>query len=246
MADQYTQLRREWGALAPKWIEEARTGGHVHRKGMLDGYMLSLCGDVSNLRILDCGCGDGRFGRMLARGGAGYVLGVDSCELMIEAARELHSSNEEYVLGDAQDLGFLADASFDLAISYLNHCDLPDFAANVREVFRVLKPGARFIVANLHPMRSAGGSWLRGPDGARQHIMLDNYFAEGERHLTMQDVGITNFHRTLSTYVRGFLWAGFTIEDIIEPTVSPEMVAKYPELEDELRVPNFIIYVLRK
>ena len=47
MADQYTQLRREWGALAPKWIEEARTGGHVHRKGMLDGYMLSLCGDVS-------------------------------------------------------------------------------------------------------------------------------------------------------------------------------------------------------
>lgn len=133
-----------------------------------------------------------------------------------------------------------------MAISYLNHCDLPDFAANVREVFRVLKPGARFIVANLHPMRSAGGSWLRGPDGARQHIMLDNYFAEGERHLTMQDVGITNFHRTLSTYVRGFLWAGFTIEDIIEPTVSPEMVAKYPELEDELRVPNFIIYVLRK
>ncbi len=118
------------------------------------------------------------------------MLGVDSCELMIEAARELQSSNEEYVLGDAQDLGFLADASFDLAISYLNHCDLPDFAANVREVFRVLKPGARFIVANLHPMRSAGGSWLRGPDGARQHIMLDNYFAEGERHLTMQDVGI--------------------------------------------------------
>lgn len=110
----------------------------------------------------------------------------------------------------------------------------------------MLKSHGRFIVANIHPMRWAGGSWLPGPDGRKEHVMLDNYFAEGARQFQMKGVRLTNFHRTLSTYVRAFLQAGFVLEDLIEPTVTPENAASYPQLDDELRVPNFIIYVLRK
>jgi len=153
---------------------------------------------------------------------------------------------DAYQVADVQNLGFLEDESFDLAVSYLNHCDLPDFNANTRELFRVLKPGGRFVVANLHPMRSAAGRWHKTPEGAKQHVILDNYFDEGERHWKMMGVEFTNFHRSLSTYVRGFLDAGFTIDDLIEPTVTPEQLALYPELDDELRVPNFIIYMLHK
>ena len=40
--------------------------------------------------------------------------------------------------------------------------------------------------------------------------------------------------------------AGFAIQDIVEPTVSYENLERYPELDDELRVPNFIIFVLEK
>ena len=229
MAGQYSKLRQEWLELAPYWIKESREGG-----------------DVAGLRILDCGCGEGRFCRMLAERGAQYVLGVDTCEPMIAAARELQSDNDQYMVGDVQNLDFLADQSFDLAISYLNQCDLPDFEANIREVYRVLTQEGRFIVANLHPMRTAEGSWYRAPDGTKLHVILDHYFDEGERHFVMKGVEITNFHRMLSTYIRAFLKAGFVLEDIIEPTAAPEALALYPELDDELRVPNFIIYVLRK
>lgn len=229
MADQYSKLRQEWLELAPYRIKESREGG-----------------DVAGLRILDCGCGEGRFCRMLAERGAQYVLGVDTCEPMIAAARELQSDNDQYMVGDVQNLDFLADQSFDLAISYLNQCDLPDFEANIREVYRVLTQEGRFIVANLHPMRTAEGSWYRAPDGTKLHVILDHYFDEGERHFVMKGVEITNFHRMLSTYIRAFLKAGFVLEDIIEPTAAPEALALYPELDDELRVPNFIIYVLRK
>jgi ubiquinone/menaquinone biosynthesis C-methylase UbiE len=239
-------LREEWIKLAPHWIAEARQGGDVPRKGMLDAYMLAACGDVQGMSILDSGCGEGRFCRMLAERGAGFVVGVDTCEPMIEAARELQSSKEEYILGDVEHMPFLQDESFDLGVSYLNHCDLADFEANVHEVFRVLKDGGRFIIVNIHPMRSATGLWQRQPDGTKVHVILDDYFAEGERHFKMKGVEITNFHRTLATYVRGFLKAGFILEDIIEPTVSAEMVERYPELDDELRVPNFIIYILKK
>ena len=67
MAKDYEHLRREWVEMAPYWIEEARAGGDLSRKGLLDAYMLAACGDVQGLRILDCGCGEGRFCRMLVR-----------------------------------------------------------------------------------------------------------------------------------------------------------------------------------
>ncbi len=244
--NEHERLRREWMELAPQWIREARAGGDVARQGLLDEYTLAACGDVQGLRILDSGCGEGRFSRLLVQRGAQYVLGVDNCPPMIEAARELQSGTDQYILADVQDLSFLEDASFDLAVSYLNHCDLQDFAANVREVYRVLKEQGRFVVVNIHPMRSAGGSWHRDSRGEKEYVMLDHYFAEGERHFTMKGLPVTNFHRTLSTYVRSFLGTGFTLEDVIEPTVSPENVARFPELADELRVPNFIIFLLKK
>jgi hypothetical protein len=110
----------------------------------------------------------------------------------------------------------------------------------------MLRDDGRFVIANLHPMRSATGGWHRAEDGSKQHAILDRYFDEGERRWTMMGVEVSNFHRTLSRYVREFRQAGFAIDDIVEPTVDASALACYPELEDELRVPNFIIYVLRK
>jgi SAM-dependent methyltransferase len=80
---------------------------------------------------------------------------------MIEAAEAMKSRCDEYRVAGVQKLGFLDSETFDLAVSYLNQCDLPDFHANNRKVFRVLKHGGRFIVANLHPLKSAVGGWQR-------------------------------------------------------------------------------------
>ena len=208
--------------------------------------MLQACGDVKGLRILDCGCGEGRFCRMLANQGAAYVLGLDLCAPMVEAAEQLQSQRDEYRVMDVQNLGFLDSESFDLCVSYLNQCDLPDFMANNREVFRILRPGGRFIVANLHPMRSAVGGWHRTEDGEKLHVILDRYFEESKRRWKMMGSDFTNFHRSLSTYVKGFLSAGFVMVDLIEPTVTDKQLEDYPQLDDETRVPNFIVYVLEK
>jgi hypothetical protein len=40
--------------------------------------------------------------------------------------------------------------------------------------------------------------------------------------------------------------AGWRFEDLIEPTIDAADLERYPELEDELRVPNFIIFALKK
>jgi SAM-dependent methyltransferase len=241
-----TDLRAEWTQLAPAWIRESREGANSSRNGLLDRPMIEACGDVRGLKVLDCGCGEGRFCRILLDRGAAQVVGVDLCPPMIIAAAQLATGKDSYVLADAQDMSFLRDGAFDLVVSYLNQCDLADFEANNREVFRALKPGGRFVVANVHPMRSAVGGWLRAEDGAKLHVILDRYFDEGRRRWKMLGFDFTNFHRTLATYLRAYRQAGFAIEEIIEPTVEVRNLERFPDLDDERRVPNFMIVVLEK
>jgi ubiquinone/menaquinone biosynthesis C-methylase UbiE len=239
-------LNRAWDARSHQWITMIRAGKSSHRVGLLDDYMLEACGDVTGLHILDCGCGEGRFSRMLAARGAAAVLGLDVCAPMIEAAQALQSAHDSYQVADVQDLSFLPGSSFDLAVSYLNQSDLPDFVANTRAVYRILRPGGRFVIVNIHPMRSAAGQWHRTPDGAKDHVIVDRYFDEGIRQWEMLGGTLTNFHRTLTSYLHGFLQSGFALEWMIEPMVNPDQLATYPDLDDELRVPNFILYRLRK
>ena len=239
-------LTAEWEEMAPHWIKEMREGRNATREIQLDPPMLELCGELEGMRAIDLGCGEGRFSRKLAKGGVEYVLGLDRSSKMIEAARELAGKHEEYKTANVEDLGFLDNESFDLAVSYLNQCDLADFMANTREVYRILKPGCRFVIANLHPMRSAVGMWCKTDGGEKKHVIVDDYFAENERHWTIMGVEITNFHRSLETYVNGFLECGFVLEQIVEPSVSPDVLGEWPELDDEVRVPNFVIFSLRK
>jgi hypothetical protein len=56
---------------------------------------------------------------------------------MFEAAIELQTESDVYKVADVQDLGFIEDGTFDLTVSYLKQCDLPDFDANNSEVYRV-------------------------------------------------------------------------------------------------------------
>lgn len=239
-------LAAEWEALAQNWIAEERTGRNANRRGLLDAPMLQACAPIEGRRFLDCGCGEGRFCRLLAEHGAAGVLGIDRCEPLIRAARELQGERDSYRVASVEDLSFLEEAGFDGVVSYLNQCDLADPGSNTREVFRVLKPGGRFVVANLHPMRSAAGGWHRDDRGRKLHAIVDRYFEEGARVWKLMGKPLTNFHRTLATNLAMFRDAGFILHDLVEPTVTPENLARYPELDDELRVPNFIIYHLHK
>jgi 2-polyprenyl-3-methyl-5-hydroxy-6-metoxy-1,4-benzoquinol methylase len=240
------KLAAEWQELALAWIREACEGLNPTRTGLLDEPMLEACGDVNGLRVLDCGCGEGRFCRLLAARGARSVLGIDLCEAMISAANELKSGFEEYQVSDVQKLDSVEATSLDLVVSYLNQCDLPDYQANNRNVFRVLKPGGRFVIANLHPMRSAVGGWLKNEQGEKLHVILDNYLDEGERHWQIMGSWLTNFHRTLASYLDSYIATGFRLVKLLEPTASDENIRNHPGLEDERRVPNFIIYLLEK
>lgn len=235
------RLRRQWTAAAQDWIGQDQ----AVRTGMLDSWMLDALGDVRGKRVLDIGCGEGRFSRLLAGLGA-EVTGVDLAEPLIGRARSLAVGGDEYLVGDAETLEGIADGSFDLAVSYIVLVDLLDYRGSIRAARRVLKPGSKFVVCNVHPMRSAVPYGWVNLAGRKLFYAVDSYTDEGPREFEWWGRRFVNMHRTLSSYVSAFLDAGFVLEGIEEPVPSEAQLAENPSFDDEYRSPNFIVYRLGK
>ena len=239
------ELKEQWSKIADDWIGSNVSGRDIHRVGLLDAPMLEAIGDVNGKKVIDLGCGEGRFCRMLAKKGA-VITGVDSCQQFIHSADNKRVADEEYILGDIEDLNQFEDGFFDLVISYVVLVDLFDFEQSIKEAYNVLKPGGRFIVCKLQSMNTAANSWFRDENNKKLHFKLDNYFDEGPREMPFFGSFVTNFHRMLSSYINCFLKTGFILEGIEEPKPTAEQLAKFPDLDDNMRLPYFIIYLLRK
>ena len=218
----------QWGDIAGEWIRKLNGEKDPHRDGLLDPWVLDAIGEVAGLRVIDLGCGEGRFGRVLAERDAD-VVGIDFTPLFVEYANAHAVGSERYLVGDMADLSEFPDESFDLAVSYVSLVDVPDFLPVVREAYRVLRPAGRFVVSNLQPMVTAANGWLKDERRNKLHFRLDNYFDEGgAREMPMCGGVVTNFHHTLSCYVNGFLAAGFRLDGIREPKPSDEQLTRFP------------------
>ena len=126
--------------------------------------LIEAIGPSPGQRILDVATGTGMVAAGLARRGAD-VTGLDQSEQMLSAARQRLAEHPDLadkitlVQGEAEHLPF-ADGEFDaLTFTYLLRY-VDDRAATMRELARVVKPGARigmveFGVPGSRPLRAA-------------------------------------------------------------------------------------------
>jgi ubiquinone/menaquinone biosynthesis C-methylase UbiE len=102
--------------------------------------------------ILDIGCGTGRLLRaMQARWPEARLFGVDPTEGMVRVARQL--TPQATFFGGAAETLPLPDASVELAVSTVSFHHWADQAAGLRAIARVLRPGGRFLLADVSSPR---------------------------------------------------------------------------------------------
>jgi SAM-dependent methyltransferase len=97
-------------------------------------------------RCLDAGCGTG-VALPVLRDLGWTAIGIDESEVALARARE---RGGDVLSGDLRHLPF-EDESFDAAISVWTHTDVDDFDAAVRELARVVQPGAPLVYLGAHP-----------------------------------------------------------------------------------------------
>jgi SAM-dependent methyltransferase len=190
------QMRRDWDARAitnarhyvatgkTEWLdEEFFASGEKTVSGELltDTINIFQGKDPQEMRILEIGCGAGRVTRALSNL-FGEVHAVDVSGEMVERARQALADRKNVFLyqNNGYDLSVLPSVMFDFAYSTIvfQHIPSREIIENyVREVGRVLRPGALFKFqvqgADIpYEEHSAEGSWLGAPFSDAQIVEM--------------------------------------------------------------------------
>lgn len=150
-------------------------------------------------RVVDVGSGAGIDSLIAARlmGETGQVIGVDMTPAMLEKARRSATEggfgNVEFREGYAESLP-VPDGWADVVISNGVLNLLPDKAAALREMARVLKPGGRLQIADILVQKPV-------PESARRNISLwtgcvAGALLEHELHTAVVQAGFVDFRIT--------------------------------------------------
>lgn len=158
-------------------------GDHVPGDGDL-----RLCGDLSGKRVIELGIAPTANSLTAATAGA-KAIALDPSAAAIAALRAAAERAEVRVechQGDLADLGFATSGSVDLVVAAHTVDLVDDLPRLLRQVHRVLRPGAPFVVATTHPvarMFDEDGALVQ-PYGTDRSSFADLYLA----------LDRTNFH----------------------------------------------------
>lgn len=131
-----------WG----RWTMDKMNKGHNE----LTDWGLSFLPVGGEDKILDIGCGGGRTLQKLAHATANTVWGVDVADAAISRSYRLNRKDiqRDHVMickAGVSELPF-ADEMFDVVTAVETVYFWPDPAEDFKEVFRVMKPGGKFMI----------------------------------------------------------------------------------------------------
>lgn len=229
--DQRVGRQPQYELFADEFAEHARDGlynAHYDRP-----TCLALLGDVAGKRVLDAACGPGLYAEELLRRGAN-VVGFDQSRRMVDICRNRAGQGEFRVHDLGDPIGWLPDASVDLALCALAIEYVDDRVAALSELRRVLRPGGALVLSRQHPT----GDWLHHGGSYFDVRVVQETWSKGW--------SVRYWLAPLQTTCEEIYQAGFLIERLVEPRPAPEAAAIDPEDYERLnREPGFLAFRLR-
>jgi SAM-dependent methyltransferase len=199
-------------------MQDAKSRGPLRAAGF--ALLSELIGPGSGV-ALDVGCGTGLSSAPLRQ--LGYEpVGIDlSLDMLGHAQKRLPVAQ-----ADVAHLPLCNDR-VPLAYSTFTTTDWDDHQAALREVYRVLKPGGRYVSVAVHPCFSGSHARFEADGSVIQNV---SYFRTGYElpaaHTTSIRSRVGAWHRTLADLLNDFASVGFWINRIAEggPRALPEIL----------------------
>ncbi len=241
--DSWDRIAAALGAQAGSATDQITYGSLLGGDDIPGESELRLLGPLAGKRVLELGCGSGRNAIALVRQGA-KPIAIEPSEQLAACARRLADLEQvriEIHTGDLADLAFLRAESVDVAISAGALSEVEDLDRVLRQVHRVLKPGAGFVAAIAHPFslcvdRSGGAE---GPLPLGSLTLSRSYLDEGT--VAVERMGET-FRlpiRAISSVFAAFSRAGFAVDQLLE-------VAPHRTSDPGPRLPTTVVWRARR
>ena len=138
----------QYDALAARLGDIEKTI-HFYRENVEFPSFLRALGTVHGKRVLDVGCGDGLYARLVAQRGAEQVVGMDSSSEMIrlaEVAETEQSLGIQYYVHDVATMPMLGSFDLVIAVNVLHYADSRATLDGMCErISSNLAPGGRLL-----------------------------------------------------------------------------------------------------
>lgn len=229
--------------------QEIRAREFNYNKQIEQPHFLQLVPNLQGQVALDIGCGAGDFAANCIQKGAKEVLGIDISANMIATAKERHQQECLKFLNIAFEDVILQQGSFHFISSSLALHYMADLNAVIQKISKALSRNGILLFSIQHPIYTANmgrDNWITDERGSIQHFAMDRYQEEGMRREDWLVDGVIMYHRTIGTIVNTLLSNDLSIEKMVEPIPSEEILQQVPNFEKTLRSPPFLIIKAKK
>ena len=244
------QNRVAWDAEAADYVPAAERAWNAEPSWGIWGTseaQLQLLPDVSNMDVLEDGCGTAYISAWLARRGA-RPIGLDNSAQQLATARRLQNEHElgfPLIHGFAESLPF-RDQSFDYVVSEYGAAIWSDPYRWIPEAARVLRPGGELMFL--------GNSTLLmlctpdGPEQPAQPALQRGFFGMHRFDWPDDDPPGVEFHLGHGDWIRLLRGNGFEILDLVEIQAPPGATSRYDFVRAEwaTRWPSEEVWRARK
>jgi ubiquinone/menaquinone biosynthesis C-methylase UbiE len=173
----------------------------------LTNHCLSKISPLSGKTVLDVGCGNGIQGLHISQDHKpGKYIGIDISAQNIKIAKDIQkeNGNENMVfhIDNAQEIAHIEDDSIDVVINIESALHYPDKMKFLKEIYRVLKPGGEFMIADVLATRKQKKESHESTRrwGIFHHWTLEEY----HQSFPFADLTLTSTHDISEAILKGF------------------------------------------